>query len=397
MIRSGTRGRAAWIAWFLASLLVISQLGLAAELPSRERIQALFGEVAGITGLPPRKPVRYQGIRRNELSRDLQRRIQRTASDREVRDEELALQWMGLVPPDYNLRQSTVDLLTEQAAAFYDYRRRRLVLMENPLGEYEESVIAHELAHALADQHFRIGRYMDAAGRTDDAAMARMAVVEGQASWLMTEFELRRSQRGSLFRNSSLLPGWSSVSRDHSFGFPVLEKAPLYIRASLLFPYWEGGRFQAAAIERMGVAGFRHVFEHPPLSTQQILHPEVYWEGRRPEQLELPAWNSRGSRVISAGVLGELDFLIFFELANVSDAANLAQKWRGGRYEIRERRGVCCAIRLAATWEDDTAAAIVATVWKRFAGQKARRGELSIRHEGRRMEAIEGAEILQPK
>jgi len=370
---------------------------IAAGLPAKARIQELFAEVASIAQLPVERPVRYEALDWRRLREDLDRRVRRSAKESEIRDEELALKWLGLVPPEFNLRESTVDLLTEQAAAFYDYRKRRLVLLENPLGEYEDSVIAHELAHALADQHFRIGRYMRGRGRTDDAVMARLAVVEGQASWLMTEMELRRQKRGSLFTDSSLLPSGSAVETGRSFGFPVLEKAPLYLRASLLFPYWEGARFQAAVVQRAGRDAFRRVFEQPPTTTQQILHPELYWEGRGAEEVQLPKWTGGRSRVVSAGVLGELDFLILFQLADVSDARSLAARWRGSRYEVRERGRACCAVRVSSLWREEADAAIVAVIWRRWVEQKAWRGQLKVTRTGRRVDAVEGEEYLQPK
>ena len=51
------------------------------------------------------------------------------SSTKEVRAEELTLKLFGLVPADFNLVGETVDLLSEQTAAFYDYNKKRLFIL----------------------------------------------------------------------------------------------------------------------------------------------------------------------------------------------------------------------------------------------------------------------------
>ena len=106
----------------------------------------------------------------------------------ELRAEEITLKKIGFVPADFNLEQSTVDLLTEQAAAFYDYHKKKLFLTDwASSSSMQDAALVHELAHALADQHFHLERFIKKGGASDDSALARMAVMEGQATWLMTE------------------------------------------------------------------------------------------------------------------------------------------------------------------------------------------------------------------
>src|SRR5208337_5695566 len=87
----------------------------------------------------------------------------------------------------------TVDLLTEQAAAFYDYDRKKLFITESTPSENQEPVLAHELSHALADQSFNLAKFIHQGRSSDDGATARLAVMEGQATWLMSEFLARKN------------------------------------------------------------------------------------------------------------------------------------------------------------------------------------------------------------
>ena len=86
----------------------------------------------------------------------------------EIRAEELTLKKFGLVPQDFDLAKNTVDLLTEQAAAFYDYDQKKLFITETTPSDTQEPVLAHELSHALADQNFNLAQVHPAGAQSDD-------------------------------------------------------------------------------------------------------------------------------------------------------------------------------------------------------------------------------------
>ena len=371
------------------ALLLAALCAHAGELPTREQIQAIVAELADITGLPMKREVPVSKMSRDQLERYLNKRIRQSAKPSEIRADELTLKWLGLVPADFDLAKSTIDLLTEQAAAFYDYKKKKLVLLENPLGEFDQFILAHELAHALADQHYRIGKFMDDRAVNDDESTARMAVVEGQASWLMTEFEMRHQQRGSLLDDDAALPRWNSLDPANSYSYPVLEKAPLYLKVSLLFPYWEGGRFQQAVLKQRGKAGFRDVFESPPSTSQNILRPETYFDKRSADTPELPKDDPRGWKTLAKGTFGELDHLIVYRLIDLPDAAELASHWRGGAYHVLESKKLCCRVVYASRWSAPEAAERARDAWERHAGRKALRGTLTVRRDDRDVIAIE--------
>ena len=100
----------------------------------------------------------------------------------------------GLVPQDFNLARETEDLLGEQAAAFYDYKKKRLYIIDStPAGEEQQMALVHELAHALADQQHSLGKYLNQGSPDSDESTAREAVMEGQATWLTWAYEAKRA------------------------------------------------------------------------------------------------------------------------------------------------------------------------------------------------------------
>jgi hypothetical protein len=145
-----------------------------------------------ITGLAEKHAVPYGRMTKPQLRRFLSKRMKKTLKPEEIRADELSLKMFGLVPQAFDLKKSTIDLLTEQAAAFYDYDEKKLFILEDASADAESTTLAHELSHALADQHFDLEHFMEDTPSDDDENMARTAVVEGQASWLMIAYELKQ-------------------------------------------------------------------------------------------------------------------------------------------------------------------------------------------------------------
>ncbi len=335
----------------LALLLCGLNLFAAEPAPGAGEIDVILRELSAMTGFPVRKSVESTVVTKANVNEFLKQRMKEAVKPKELRAEELTLKAFGLVPTDFDLASSTVELLTEQAAAYYDFRRKRLFLTDWGTSSMGDAALVHELAHALADQSFNLGRFLKQAG-SDEGASAVAAVMEGQATWLMTEYGLKKTGQ-SLATSGEMLRG----SGQSSGGFPVFDNSPLYLRETLVFPYSAGVRFQHAVYEKMGRAAFREVFANPPLSTQQILHPEKYFAHVKPSEPALPKHPlPRGYKALVDGNVGELDHRILLEqYAGRADAEAIAPRWRGGRYRLLEK-GSDVVLLYSSEWEDAGAA-----------------------------------------
>jgi hypothetical protein len=321
------------------------------------QIERYARELTNITGLPLRKKVESSVISREKVNEFLKSRVKEVASPEEIRAEELALKKLGLVPRDFDLAKSTVDLFTEQAVALYDFHRKKLYLTDSITSETQEPALVHELAHALADQNFKLENYLKAARDNDDAALARMAVMEGQASWVMTEYTARKlgqSMKGA----GPVMEAMARMSSLPAGQFPVFEQAPLYMRETLIFPYTKGMLFQHAVYEKLGKEGFREVFRQPPASTQQILHPDKYFSRAAPTVPRLPEFREKGFKRLIDGTTGELDHAILLtQYVSQGTAMELSPLWKGGRYALYENRERTRAVlAYAVEWESPEAA-----------------------------------------
>lgn len=303
--------------------------------PAFEQINSIVLTLSSISGLSEEHHVPYGRMNKNQLRKFLGKRIRKTLKPEEIHADELALKMFGLVPQDFDLKKSTIELLTEQAAAFYDYDAKRLFLLEGESFSDEVETLAHELAHALADQHFNLGKYIDDTGDNDDANLARTAVVEGQASWLMMAYALKVNGKPPEPTKQMLQEAFADDSNS-SGEFPVLASSPLYIKQSLLFPYADGTMFFNAVYRKEGKAAFGGVFTNPPADTAQIIHPERYFKGiksTRPRLPKLPGESDRDE--INSGVVGEFDHeVLLWQYGNETKGKEVAAHVRGGDFRI---------------------------------------------------------------
>src|SRR5690242_3813862 len=120
------------------------------NVPTAEEIESVMRELSGITGFHIRKQLPFESITRDQVNEYLKDQIKRAVKPDEIRAEETALKKFGFVRQDFDLKQTTIDLLTEQAAAFYDFRQKKLFISDWAAVNMRDAALVHELAHALA-------------------------------------------------------------------------------------------------------------------------------------------------------------------------------------------------------------------------------------------------------
>jgi len=304
----------------------------------------MVSTLAEITGWPVKRKVPSEVLSKDKFQRYLSSHIKDSAHDKETRAEELALKMFGLVPQDFNLGRETEQLLGEQAAAYYDYKKKRLYIIDStPAGEEQQMALVHELAHALADQQHSLGKYLNQGSPDSDASTAREAVMEGQATWLTWAYEAKRAGgKGEV--PLRLLEQLTQENADNA-EFPVLDKTPMYMRESLLFPYNQGARFQDAVYRKMGRDAFEAVFAQAPSSTQQILHPDDYFDKTAPVAVEplsldkIVGKKAGQFRAVMEGAVGEFDHAVLLrQYVGEREGTEAARHWRGGSFRLYEHK-----------------------------------------------------------
>jgi hypothetical protein len=214
-------------------------------------------------------------------------------------------------------------------AGYYDPKRGRLAVVSGEAaasGAVAEITLAHELSHALEDQRFGIDEKPPSGA--DDGSTAYTALIEGSATSVMEDYTRR-----FIPASASLVSAFSAVGASQG-----TESIPPYIQRSLEFSYFGGLRF-VNALRRIG-KGWKLVnvalADRPPVSTEQVLHPDKYVPFEPPLPVRIGALElGEGWKRTSRGTIGELDTRELLLLgADEAVAARAAAGWGGGRYEL---------------------------------------------------------------
>jgi hypothetical protein len=317
-----------------------------------EDLQIIEGQVSAMRGLETKEPVSKAFLNTDELRQKMVEDVAEDYTEQEARDDALLYAAFDLMDPDIDLYDLLIDLYTEQVAGFYDPDTQEMfVVKENEApGVLERMTYAHEYTHVLQDQHFDL----QALGFTDDADtseedtekdLAVRSLVEGDASLLMQQYALQHLSAEDL---------QDVVRQSAEIDTDVLDTAPAIVRESLLFPYQAGLPFVLALFADDGWPAVDAAYLNPPVSTEQILHPDRYPDDV-PQVVTLPPLTDTlgsGWRLVDEDVLGEFGLQQYLQVHLEADEAEMAAEgWGGDRYAVH--------------WRDDDSAFVMVTrlVW----------------------------------
>jgi len=305
--------------------------------------------VSRIRGLKPKRSVKSNLKTRDEIKESVIRDMSESTTPEEFYASEKTLAKFGLVPKDFRLREYMVSLLREQVAGFYEPKTQEFYLAAwIPVAE-QKTVIAHELTHALQDQHFNLRRFEKWPSGDSDAELAAHALVEGDATVTMILYDYDQNKGAS-----SMLD--QDGSGDDDSKYPVLAKAPAVLRESLQFPYINGAIFVQTVLKNRSWQGLNNSYANLPKSTEQILHPDKFLAGDNPVQVEmgslLPALGGEWKQ-LDADVNGEFGLsLLLSEFISKQAARKATEGWGGDRYaSYEDKKTGAVMIAQFATWD----------------------------------------------
>jgi hypothetical protein len=297
-------------------------------------------QMSQILDLPIKQPLKKSLRSRQEIRAYLIQEEKEDKSSAQDYADKKSLEAFGFIPRNFPLDSFMIDLLTDQVAGLYDPKAKEFYIADWIPIDDQRDVMAHELTHALEDQSFHVERWIKAARPNDDAEAARQAVSEGSALAAMIDYALRDEHASvrDLPDVTQLINSGAVAGMDQD---PVLAKAPPYIRDALLFPYLAGTAFTQQFLKaHTGWSDLKLVFENPPVSTQQIMHPDLYLEGVKPVTVTLPKWKSlvpEDWKLLEENVMGEFGLQeLLKQFLDSQRAAALAPAWTGDRYDVFE-------------------------------------------------------------
>ncbi|MCL2878591.1 MAG: hypothetical protein FWF13_07425, partial [Acidobacteria bacterium] len=313
------RIRSVWKLFFVL-YLVIAAPAAAQQVDESQILKAmdeLVGTAARLRGLEPKSPIQ-KGIKsREEITGFMNQKIDEDYQPERIMLEEKMLKRTGLLPEKIDYKDSVIGLLTEQVQGFYDPEERMLFIASwLPMSD-QEPVMLHELTHALQDQHFDLQARFRAHRDTynDDYLLAQQALYEGDATAVTLQFTIEPFNR-----HFSELPDLAFIMETQMetemSKSPVLSAAPRFLRDSLVFPYGYGAAFiQEIWKQNPSWEAINKIYSDPPVSTEQIMHPEKYYGVRdNPKPVDAaakaavlgPEWKISYKSVFGEFMLGQL-------------------------------------------------------------------------------------------
>ncbi len=249
--------------------------------------------------------------------------------EEEVAGQDAMFTLLGMLDPDVDLGQLLIDLYTEQVAGFYDPDAKEMVVPVSIDGitPLQEITIAHELVHALTDQHFDFNdeyeRRVDE-GTGDDAA-GMLGLVEGDATYqqflYLESFDPAKAARAAL----------EAMSIDTS----VLQGVPQWIQKDLSFPYEQGLVFTGYLVSEGGLKAVDEAYQAPPSTTEQILDPVKYTRNELPEDLAPLSVDLDGWELFDEASFGEWGVrLLLTDTLPPGELVQVASGWGNDTYRL---------------------------------------------------------------
>jgi hypothetical protein len=298
--------------------------------------------------------------------------ISRDQTNEQLRIGGISGAMTGLYPAGIDLKADALKFLSSQIIGFYEPHQKEMVIVKGGFGEQmlsgghltnrqEQMVLAHELTHALQDQHFSVERMIQKVKDNDDRALALKAVLEGDATIAGAGYVAGRLDDATLALIVASLADLPEKTAAQSPG------VPLGILAPLSFQYADGVRFVAEAWRRGGWDGVDALYRNPPQSTQQIMQPELYFERPSPPaQIEIAGYDAvlPGWKKVDDDSYGELLLRVILRshLPPHAPALGTLPRWAGDRI-ITLEKGSALTLIWIVVFHDGAAAAQFAGVY----------------------------------
>jgi hypothetical protein len=366
-------------------------------------IDATLKFVSADTKLEMKRPVKGVFLTRDEVNKDLRKKLDEDEGAKRMQRSELVLKKFGLLDRDFHLQPFLLSLLTEQIAGYYEPKTQMMTLLDWVPEEQQLPVMAHELTHALQDQRVGLQKWGDQEVKgisqnvgednhhlqMDEADTAREAVLEGEAMLSFGDYALKGT--GKTMKDVPEMAERIEAGAGDMGTSPVMARAPLLLQQALVFPYVEGLGFEEAILVKYGTErAFAGTLDRPPTSTFEVMHPEAYMAHAAVPVMRMPDIHPllevAGYAPYDIGIMGELDVRITTELFGGRPMAlALAPNWRGGMYYAAQKKAAVdktstasLGLLYASRWKNEDSARNFYTVYenqlaRKYSGLKRRK------------------------
>ncbi len=321
---------------------VTAQDAASQEHPAVKAVARIRAEVARMRGLQYQADVKVGVKSPAEIRTMVLGDFEKEAPAEDMAKQEKVYKQLGLIPPEYDLRARMIDFLSEQIGGYYDPEKKELFLVDQTQGgaaqvpgaqeAMDEMVMAHELHHALQDQNYDLSRWMELLSSHDDRIQGYKSLVEGEAQLVGMTYLFKKMGRGDV--DIAAFNRMQDMAMRFSPEAQKMRDVPPYLLENMMFPYTQGAEFVQAMQRKLGWERIGQAFNDPPMSTEQVLHPEKFLGAERdePTELMLPGFEAvlgKDAEELHENTLGEFNVTLLLRARGASKAvaAKAAAGW----------------------------------------------------------------------
>ncbi|NIR51557.1 hypothetical protein GWO43_23525 [candidate division KSB1 bacterium] len=351
----------------------------------QKKIDSLHTEIEEIRGLEFKQQVNVTNQSPEDFGKYLDKMLEMQIPDRLEKNYGKIVKKLGLYlgPEIENFKQMAKMIMQSQAAAYYDPASEAFyVVMEDLPEQMLDAVYVHELYHGLQDQHYDLETYVLAKfenGLNDDQLLARQAVVEGEATYIMTLWSMKnmmgqipgtsmlevvikmQAQLDVLRILEMLKSGPISQANTTSMkqAIAAMDSIPPFLLETLVGAYLKGMAF-VFEIQKQSWNKVGDLYAQPPISTEQILHPQKWLSKEEPVKLSWPNFAKEGMfsdwKLLEENTIGEIQWqIIFAEHEMAEQGRKAAAGWNGDIFAVLENKGDGDLLLLIySSWDSET-------------------------------------------
>lgn len=334
-------------------------------------VSRVLGLLKRYRGLELKTPVKATKTTALQLLEYVNRQLKKPESVRQVNVVEAFFKATGSIPADTDLTGIMRSYLVEEIAGLYDWEDKVLYLAQRVYGDLRTLTMSHELTHAMQDQHFGLARFMDIRDGVSEPFAAAQALMEGDATLTMLQVQTG-TVPNPMIADLLIKSLFSVLDMD---GRMKELKVPPVIGELLMFPYLAGFRFAVHFVSQANGkwSEIDWMFMNPPLSTEQLMHPEKMHrvDGKSspdfPRDVVIPGSTElvAGSVFHGSDIAGESNLVALFRSgSNPGSAAAAASGWDGDRFVVWRDKGGRTGLLIASVWDSAEDAAEAAQAFR---------------------------------
>ncbi len=296
--------------------------------PEERRIAAILKKVALVRGLAALRPVPGKVLERTALVAEVRKKAGLEYPKAAIERDGKMMELMGFAPAPFDYLKELSKLLEAQLDGFYEPRNGTMYVAADLEGDGANLALAHELVHALQDQHYDLSKRSGYHPGQGDEMMAGSMLAEGDATSTMLDVNLK-SQGGTALD----LPETMFTSMlVNAMNAGDAAAAPHILRSTLVLPYVDGTLFVHALRREGGFAKVDEAWRNLPVTTEQVLHPEK-WASHEPAiAVPPPAASALGAGFtrVDQDTVGEAGLRLALEEWIGAEGAKIAAAGWGG-------------------------------------------------------------------